>query len=359
MACRGKPTWSGIGDGDDLHDAGVEQPLHALADGGLGQPDRLADGGVRPAAVLLQLLDDGLGDVVERDMRAPVRCGHGPAMAVRPRALASRWQANPWLEVGDSRKRVPWHQTRPVDYGLSRCPCSRRALELRSGQQPPTARSVECLQGDRRERQRRALRNFVDGEYGRPATDGRSATSSTRRPARSSPPRRSPSAEDVDRAYAAAAEAFETWRDTPRASGRRRCSTSPTRSRRTPTSSSRWRARTPASRIALTRSEEIPPMVDQIRFFAGAARVLEGRAAGRVHGRPHLVHPARADRRRRPGHAVELPDDDGGLEVRAGASPPATPSCSSRATPRPRRPLLLAEIAARVPAAGRPQRHLR
>src|SRR5690348_3881782 len=32
--------------------------------------------------------------------------------------------------------------------------------------------------------------------------------------------------------------------------------------------------------IALTRSEEIPPMVDQIRFFAGAARVLEGKSAG-------------------------------------------------------------------------------
>jgi betaine-aldehyde dehydrogenase len=32
--------------------------------------------------------------------------------------------------------------------------------------------------------------------------------------------------------------------------------------------------------LALTRSEEIPPMVDQLRFFAGAARVLEGRSAG-------------------------------------------------------------------------------
>jgi betaine-aldehyde dehydrogenase len=30
--------------------------------------------------------------------------------------------------------------------------------------------------------------------------------------------------------------------------------------------------------IALTASEEIPPMVDQIRFFAGAARMLEGKA---------------------------------------------------------------------------------
>src|SRR6202035_5227849 len=32
--------------------------------------------------------------------------------------------------------------------------------------------------------------------------------------------------------------------------------------------------------VALTASEEIPPAVDQIRFFAGAARVLEGRSAG-------------------------------------------------------------------------------
>jgi betaine-aldehyde dehydrogenase len=30
--------------------------------------------------------------------------------------------------------------------------------------------------------------------------------------------------------------------------------------------------------VELTRSEEIPPMVDQIRFFAGAARMLEGKA---------------------------------------------------------------------------------
>lgn len=30
----------------------------------------------------------------------------------------------------------------------------------------------------------------------------------------------------------------------------------------------------------LTKSEEIGPMADQIRFFAGAARLLEGKAAG-------------------------------------------------------------------------------
>ena len=35
--------------------------------------------------------------------------------------------------------------------------------------------------------------------------------------------------------------------------------------------------------IAMTTSEEIPPMVDQIRFFAGAARHLEGKKIGRAH----------------------------------------------------------------------------
>jgi hypothetical protein len=38
----------------------------ALPDGGLGEPDRLADRRVRLASVGLQLLDDPLGDVVER-----------------------------------------------------------------------------------------------------------------------------------------------------------------------------------------------------------------------------------------------------------------------------------------------------
>ena len=32
--------------------------------------------------------------------------------------------------------------------------------------------------------------------------------------------------------------------------------------------------------IELTLSEEVPPAVDQVRFFAGAARILEGRSAG-------------------------------------------------------------------------------
>ena len=64
-----------VGDRDDLHDAAVDQALHALAHRGLGQADHLADGGVRASAVLLQLLDDRLGDVVERDGGALAACG--------------------------------------------------------------------------------------------------------------------------------------------------------------------------------------------------------------------------------------------------------------------------------------------
>ena len=44
-----------------------------------------------------------------------------------------------------------------------------------------------------------------------------------------------------------------------------------------------------------------------------------GQGDRRVHARLHVLDPARADRRDRLGGAVELPDDDGRVEVRAGA----------------------------------------
>src|SRR5690606_28127941 len=56
-----------IGHRDDLHHARIDEALNALADGGLRQPHRLPDRGVRLAPVLPQLLDDLLGDVVEYD----------------------------------------------------------------------------------------------------------------------------------------------------------------------------------------------------------------------------------------------------------------------------------------------------
>jgi betaine-aldehyde dehydrogenase len=85
--------------------------------------------------------------------------------------------------------------------------------------------------------------------------------------------------EDVDAAFRAASEAFPAWRDA------------------TPSERSRAllriadsieahaeelvgiESRNTGKPVALTRSEEVPPAVDQVRFFAAAARLLEGRAA--------------------------------------------------------------------------------
>ncbi|WP_298344299.1 gamma-aminobutyraldehyde dehydrogenase [Ferrimicrobium sp.] len=85
---------------------------------------------------------------------------------------------------------------------------------------------------------------------------------------------------DIDLAFASAAEAFESWRDS------------------TPSERSLMLIRladaiedhaeelvqaettNTGKPVGLTMSEEIPPMADQIRFFAAAARNLEGKSAG-------------------------------------------------------------------------------
>ena len=56
-----------IGDGDDLHHAGLEEALDPLADRRLGQSHRLGELGVGAAAVGLELADDLLVDLVDAD----------------------------------------------------------------------------------------------------------------------------------------------------------------------------------------------------------------------------------------------------------------------------------------------------
>ena len=63
-----------------------------------------------------------------------------------------------------------------------------------------------------------------------------------------------------------------------------------------------------------------------------------GQVGRRVPQGPHVLHPPGAHRGVRSGNTVELPPDDGGVEVGARLLPPATPWCSSRRTPR-RHPL--------------------
>ena len=44
--------------------------------------------------------------------------------------------------------------------------------------------------------------------------------------------------------------------------------------------------------IKLTREFDVPGSIDNVSFYAGAARNLEGRAVGRVRRRPHLGRPS-------------------------------------------------------------------
>jgi len=87
-------------------------------------------------------------------------------------------------------------------------------------------------------------------------------------------------AEDVDRAYQAASTAFETWRDsTP--SDRQKAllkiaDALQSRSREFVDVESRDTGKP----IGFTVDAELPPAIDHLRFFAGAARVLEGKSAG-------------------------------------------------------------------------------
>jgi betaine-aldehyde dehydrogenase len=87
-------------------------------------------------------------------------------------------------------------------------------------------------------------------------------------------------AEDVDRAYRAAERAFETWGDTTPAERQKALLKMADALEARADEFVRVEAENTGKPLQLTADEELPPCVDQIRFFAGAARVLEGRSAG-------------------------------------------------------------------------------
>ncbi|GHE71287.1 gamma-aminobutyraldehyde dehydrogenase [Streptomyces vinaceus] len=125
----------------------------------------------------------------------------------------------------------------------------------------------------------RRLRNYIGGEF-KDAADGR--TTEVVNPATGEVYATAPLSgqADVDAAMAAAAAAFPGWRDT----------TPSERQKALLKIADAFEARADelvaaesentGKPLGLTASEELPPMVDQIRFFAGAARLLEGRSAG-------------------------------------------------------------------------------
>jgi betaine-aldehyde dehydrogenase len=123
------------------------------------------------------------------------------------------------------------------------------------------------------------LQNFINGQ----SVDSKSGETTTLiNPATGQPFATAPisNAADVDAAMKAASDAFVDWRD----------STPSERQRALLKIADAIEARADefvaiesencGKPVGLTASEEVPPMVDQIRFFAGAARNLEGKSAG-------------------------------------------------------------------------------
>jgi betaine-aldehyde dehydrogenase len=125
----------------------------------------------------------------------------------------------------------------------------------------------------------RSISNFINGESV-PAADGR--TLEVTNPTTGEVYLNSPlsGAEDIDRAYQAAAAAFETWRETTPSERQVALLKFADAIEARGEELVAVESENTGKPISMTRSEEVPPMVDQIRFFAGAARLLEGRSAG-------------------------------------------------------------------------------
>jgi betaine-aldehyde dehydrogenase len=123
------------------------------------------------------------------------------------------------------------------------------------------------------------LRNFVNGKY----TEPRDGTySDVVDPSTGEAYAQAPvsSAADVDEALQAAAAAFETWRDSTPAERSLAMLKFAGAVEDRAQLITEVEGRNTGKPLALTLAEELPPSVDQLRFFAAAARVLEGRSAG-------------------------------------------------------------------------------
>ncbi|MEU6404374.1 gamma-aminobutyraldehyde dehydrogenase [Streptomyces sp. NPDC046985] len=125
----------------------------------------------------------------------------------------------------------------------------------------------------------RRLRNYIAGEF-RDAADGR--TTEVVNPVTGEAYATAPLSgqADVDAAMAAAAAAFPGWRDATPAERQKALLKIADAFEERAEELIAAEVENTGKPIGLTRTEEIPPMVDQIRFFAGAARMLEGRSAG-------------------------------------------------------------------------------
>jgi betaine-aldehyde dehydrogenase len=124
-----------------------------------------------------------------------------------------------------------------------------------------------------------ALANFVGGQYVA-AQDGHTSevTDPSTGQAYLQAPVSGPA--DVDAALRAAADAFETWRDTTPAERSLALLKFADSIEARAEDLVEAESRNTGKPVALTRADEVPPLADELRFFAGAARLLDGKSAG-------------------------------------------------------------------------------
>jgi betaine-aldehyde dehydrogenase len=123
------------------------------------------------------------------------------------------------------------------------------------------------------------LSNFINGK----SVDSTSGETTTLiNPATAQPFATAPksNAADVDLAMKSASAAFEGWRDSTPSERQRALLKIADAIESRAEEFVAIESENCGKPLGLTASEEVPPMVDQIRFFAGAARNLEGKSAG-------------------------------------------------------------------------------
>ncbi|HVL96931.1 MAG TPA: gamma-aminobutyraldehyde dehydrogenase [Solirubrobacteraceae bacterium] len=125
----------------------------------------------------------------------------------------------------------------------------------------------------------RTLKNFIDGEFV-DAAEG--ATETVLNPATGEPIAEAPlsGTQDVDRAVAAARAAFETWGVTTPAERSLALLRLADRIEEHGDEIARLEAENAGKPLQAVLDDEIGVMADNLRFFAGAARNMEGKAAG-------------------------------------------------------------------------------
>ncbi len=125
----------------------------------------------------------------------------------------------------------------------------------------------------------KSLNNFIAGSS---TTSKSGATSEIINPATGSAyaTAQLSGASDVDQALNSAAAAFVEWRETTPAERQRALLKIADALESRADEIVAIESENTGKPIGLTMSEEMPPMIDEIRFFAGAARHLEGKSAG-------------------------------------------------------------------------------